>query len=291
MSTTITPPPVPPVPPVPPAAGPPPQAPQPRSSARVIAILAIVVGAVLILGAVTTSAFAAMRTAGNKTESLTADATGVTALDVDIEAAGFRLEYGSDDATLAITGGSGAADWRLERRGDTLVVRSDRDWWSGWCWGGFNDDERVVLALPDQLRDTALDAAFDLGAGSIDADGTFGVLELDLGAGSIDVTGTAEELNADISAGRTSLDLDGVRTAVLRISAGSINGELDGPLTDLAIDLSAGRVALTVPDQTYDITQDVSAGSFNHDLDTSSSARNTISVDVSAGSAELNAAR
>ncbi|GAA3911158.1 DUF4097 family beta strand repeat-containing protein [Microbacterium invictum] len=284
MSTTITPP-----PPVPPTGGYAPQPPQPRSTSRVIAILAICLGAVLILGAITTAAFSAIRAAAVSTGTLTADATGITELDIDVDAAGFRLAYGGDEASLEVTGGSGSSAWRLDRDGDTLRVHSTRPWWGGWNWWG--DDERVVLTLPDRYEDTPLDASFDLGAGSITADGTYRELELDLGAGAMDITGVAEHVDAEISAGRASLDLDEVDTATLSISAGSMDGELRGPVTALDLDVSAGRMVLTIPDQTYNLDQDVSAGDLTHDLDTSSSSRNTITASVSAGSIDLRPAR
>lgn len=284
MSTTITPPPA----PTPGAPAPGAPAPEPRSSSKVIAILAICLGTVLILGAITTAVFSAVRAAGVRTDTLTAEASGITALDIDVDAAGFRLEYGGDEATLEMTG-SRTADWRLERNGDTLRVHSDRPWWGGWGWWG--EDERVVLTLPDRYATTALDASFDLGAGSINADGTFDELDLDLGAGSMDITGSAERVNADISAGRASLDLDGVDTAQLSLSAGSMDGEFTGPVTSLDLEASAGRMALTIPDQVYDLSTDESAGSVSHDLETSGTSRNTITASVSAGSIDLRAAR
>lgn len=282
MSTTITPP-----PPVVPS-GQPPQAPGPRSSSRVIAILAICLGAVLILGAITTAAFSAVRAAAVRTDTLTADAAGITELDVNVDSAGFRLAYGGDEATLEVTGGGGA-DWRLERDGDTLEVRSHRPWWGRWDW--WVGDERVVLTLPDRYATTPLDASFELGAGSITADGSYSELVLDLGAGAMDITGSAQTVDADISAGRASLDLDEVSTATLRLSAGSMDGELRGPVRSLDLDVSAGRISLTIPDQVYNLSEDRSAGDISHDLDTSSSSRNTITADVSAGSIDLRAAR
>ncbi|MGV9194296.1 DUF4097 family beta strand repeat-containing protein [Microbacterium sp. MC2] len=285
MSTTVTPP-----PPPAPAGAQPPQAPQPRSTSRVIAILAICLGAVLVLGAITTAVFSTVRAAAVHTDSLTADSSGITGLDIDVDAAGFRLAYDdSDEATLEVTGGTGASAWRVERTGDTLRVQSHRPWWGGWGWWG--SDERVTLTLPERYADEELDASFDLGAGSITADGTYGELELDLGAGSMDISGSAQRVDADVSAGRTTLDLGDVDTARLNVSAGDIDGELRGALRSLDLDVSAGRISLTVPDQVYALQQDVSAGDLTHDLDTSSSARSTITADVSAGSIHLRAAR
>lgn len=281
MSTTLTP---------PPASAPqaPPPA-EPRGSSRVIAILAIALGAVLILGTIVFSVIGGIRSAAVRTESLSADAAGVTALDIDVAASEFRIAYGGSEATLSVTGGSGTSDWRLERTGDTLVVTSDRGWFRGWGW--FRGEERAVLTLPERLATTAVDASFDVGAGSLRADGTYGTLELDLGAGSIDVSGTAEQLDADVSAGRVSVDLREVRAGTVQVSAGELVGSVDGDVDELNLDVSAGRIDLEVPDVRYAITSDVSAGDFTHDLTTDPGADRRIDVSVSAGGVTLHGAR
>ncbi|WP_455132409.1 hypothetical protein [Microbacterium aurum] len=91
MSTTtpLTPPPVAGPPTTPGSPGSPgapggPGRPPRRTTARVIAILAIVVGGILILGTVTAGIFSAVRAATLRTETFTADATGIAALDIDI---------------------------------------------------------------------------------------------------------------------------------------------------------------------------------------------------------------
>ena len=285
MSTTLTPP----QPPAPPAPGPSGNGPQqdgPRSSARVIAILAIVLGSVLIVGAVFSGAFSAVRAASQRTETLTltADATGIRSLDVDVAAADLTIVYGGDTVSLDVQGG--AADWRLGRDGDSVTVRTDRGWWGGWRL--FGEGDVAVLTLPQSLASVALDADLSLSAGALRADGRYSSLDLDLSAGSMSVSGTAQSLDADVSAGRLVLDLDGVDEADLRLSAGAIGGELTGRAPqEVTVDVSAGRLELTLPDASYAVASDVSAGEFQNRLTVDAGSDHRVSVSVSAGFALL----
>lgn len=288
MNTTVTPPP--PVSPGP-AGGPvPPGGSAPRrDSARVVSILAIVVGCMLVAGAIVSGVLTAVRFAASDTAALTARADRVAALDVDVAAGSLTIAYGDvDEATLRVEG-TGASDWRLSRDGDALSVTADRGWWRGWDLIGFGGHGDVaVLTLPLDLSKTTLDADLQLAAGEIIADGTFGELDLEIGAGSVTVSGTARSLDASISAGRVRLDLAGVRTVDLDVSAGYIEGQLSGTApTETVIDVSAGRVSLTLPRGPYAITSDVSAGEFSHSLSTDPTASARIDVTVSAGSVTL----
>lgn len=288
MSTTLTPPPV--VPPVSPGGPVPPGGPPPRrDSARVVSILAIVVGCVLIAGAIVSGALTAVRFAATDTAALTARADRVAALDVDIAAGSLTIAYGSvDEATLRVEG-SGASDWRLSRDGDALAVTADRSWWRGWnLFGPWSDGDVAVLTLPLSLSGTTLDADLQLAAGEIIADGTFGELDIDLGAGSVTVSGAARSLDASISAGRVSLDLADVRAVDLEVSAGLVEGRLSGaPPAETSIEVSAGRVNLTLPRGSYAVSSDVSAGDFSHSLSTDPTASARVDVTVSAGSVIL----
>jgi hypothetical protein len=281
MTTTMTPPPVPPVP----AGDAPGSRPPRRGSARAVATVAIVAGSVLLAGAVTTSVVSSVRNAGVRAETLTADAAGVVDLQIDIAAADLTIAYADTDrAELAITGNP--SDWRLDRVGDALTVRTDRGWWPSF--GGFDGGDRAVLTLPESFSDREVDAALSLSAGSITADGVWRELDVDLSAGAIDVTGAADALDIDVSAGRTTVDLADVSTAIVGVSAGSVNGELTGAAPDdVQVDVSAGRVDLVLPDESYRVVSDVSAGSFDNRLDTSDSASRDVTVSVSAGNVTL----
>jgi len=280
MSTTtpLTPPPV---------AGPPttpgsPGVPPRRTSARVIAILAIVVGGILILGTVTAGVFSAVRAATLRTETFTADAAGIAALDIDISGASLTVEYGRT-AELTVDGAAG--DWRFERDGDVLRVTNERSWWMGWRWGGTDE---AVLTLPSALQRTAIDAELGVSGGVLHADGTYGDLDIELAAGSIELSGSARDLDVDASAGRTVFDLDGVDTADITLSAGAVTGTLTGSApSEVTADVSAGRLQLTLPDSAYAIASDVSAGEFRHTLTEDPASPHRVSVQVSAGAAIL----
>lgn len=268
-----------------------PQAPPqgPRGSARVIAILAITLGVVLIAGTVVLGVLSSARGGGaSGSGELTADATGIRSLDVDVAAADLTVVFSGDEVQLDVTGN--VDDWRLTRDEDSLRVSTSRSWWGSW--GLFDQADRAVLTLPASLESTALDAEFSLSAGHLRADGRFDDLGIDLSAGDIDVSGSARNLDADVSAGRLVLDLDSVDEADIHLSAGNIAGALTGTApTETGIDVSAGRLDLTIPDETYAVRSDVSAGTFDNGLRVDAGSRNTITVSVSAGFAGLRAAR
>lgn len=258
--------------------------PEPRASARVIAILAVALGAVLILGAVVSGVFSAVRAATQRTQTLTADAAGVADLEIDISSAQLTIVYGGDQVSLEVTGSAG--DWRLTRDGDSLEVTTDRLWWGDWTLLG--GDDTAVLTLPRALETRALDADFSVSNGVIGASGTYRELDLDLSAGSMNISGSAEAVDADISAGRLTFDLADVREADLQLSAGAVDGALTGrPPSETVIDVSAGRAELTLPDDTYAVSADVSAGTFDNRLSVDPTSRNRVSVAVSAGFAGL----
>lgn len=287
MSTTLTPPPVAGTPaPVPPA-------PPRRESARVVSILAIVLGGALIAGTVVGGALAAVRMAGGGVQTLTASADRIAELDVDIAAGALTIAYDDvAEATLVVEGDS-ADDWRLTRDGDALSVTTQRTWWLGWgSLFGDRGGDQALLTLPHALRDTPLDADLQLGAGEIVAEGAYGSLAIEIGAGLVSVVGTADALDASVSAGRLRVDLDDVRTAGIEVSAGLADGRLGGAQPDaVTLEVSAGRVDLTLPDGRYAVASDVSAGDFSHTLTADATASSRIQVSVSAGEVTLRGAR
>lgn len=292
--TTLTPPESPAQPPVPPPA-PGTGSPQParRTSSQVVAIIAICLGAVLVLGTVATGILSIVRNGAVRTTTLTASADGLRGLDLDISAANVTVVYGgTGEATLDVT--SGSDDWTFERDGDTLRVASHRQWWGGWGW--FRDADAVTLTLPEGLA--GLDAEFDVNGGSLTAEGDYGDLGLTLDAGSLRVDGTAQTLTTEVNAGSARLDLGEVTSAILSVNAGSIEGRIGeavGTATTVvpdrvSIDVSAGRVDLTLPASEYAVMSDVSAGNFSNGLDERSASTHRVDVSVSAGSVILRSA-
>lgn len=268
-----------------------------RSSAKVVAILTICAGGVLILGTLATGVLSIVRAAAVHTETASIPAAGLQSLDVDVSGADITVTYGSgSDATLTVTGARGIQDWSFDRDGDRLVVNSDRDWFSRWGW--FREPDRVELTLP--LGSEGLDADLDVSGGSLTARGDFGELVTTLDAGALRVSGGADALTAEINAGSARIDLADVETARFSVNAGSVEGSLSAAdegsgagatlPSSVMIDVSAGRLDLEIPDTMYALTQEVSAGSFTHDLDTSPSSDHRIGVTVSAGAVTLRAA-
>jgi hypothetical protein len=281
MSTTLTPPAATPAP----ASDPTPR--PPRSSARIVAIVAIVLGAVLIAGTLVFGVLRAVASsATGPAETYTADASGATGIDADLSAASFTVVFtDTDEATLEVSGGSWSnTGWTLERDGDQLMVRSPHRFF-GWWIGG---DERAVLELPAALAGSEFAGDFSVSAGSFRAEGDFGRLALDLAAGDLTVTGSAQELRTDVSAGSAVVELEGVRGADLSVSAGDADVLLTGTAPDrIGIDVSAGSLDLTVPDAAYRVSSDVSAGDLDNRLDTASGADREVTVSVSAGDVTL----
>lgn len=271
---------------------------EPRGSgARAAAIVIAAFGGVVLLGTGGTAAFAAVHdvasASSNVADSQKVNADGIESLTVDVAASDVTARFGDvDEATLEVTGDR-SGNWRLERDGDELLVHSpDRGfgWWFGgdWFGGDWFGDESVTLTLPKDLNDGSLDADLTLGAGSLDVEGQFNDLGIVVGAGVLSMDGSATTIGADISAGRADLNLLGVEEADLRVSAGKLVAELTGDAPRVVtIGVSAGSLDLTVPDTDYNVTQEVSAGSLDNRLSTSTSARFTIDASVSAGSAIL----
>ena len=285
MSTTLTSPPV-----VPERPAEPPR--PPSGGSRAVAIVVIVLGGLVLLGATISAAVGTVASASVHTSTRTLAAAGVEELDIEAAAGTLRVEFTDvQEAELEVTGSWDADVWRLERDGDTLRVASpDRSGWFGWR-GWFGDGGAdAVLRLPTSLA--GLDADVSLAAGEFVTDGEFGELDLELAAGAFDVSGSARSLSADVSAGRGTLELEGVREADLTVSAGSLDATLTGTKPDsVELGVSAGSLRLTVPEGDYDVRSDVSAGQFDNRIGSTPGASSTISVQVSAGQAVLKSGR
>lgn len=264
------------------------------SGARAGAIAIAVFGGIVLLGAGGTAAFAAthdisMAAHSGSTGTQSVNVDGLGSLTVDIAASDVTARFGDvDEATLEVTGGR-SGSWTLERDGDELVVRSpDRGfgWWFGDNW--FKGDETVVLTLPESLDGAGLDADFSLSAGSLGIEGMYGEVDIEMGAGGLNMDGSATSIDADISAGRADLSLFDVDEADFTVAAGKLVAEIANTAPrSVTIDVSAGTLELTLPDEAYAVTQDVSAGSLDNRLDTSNNSRYVIDATVSAGNVVL----
>ena len=291
MTDQLTPP-APPTPPVAPggATGPVPPPAGSGGSAKVVAILTATLGGAIALGLVGSAVITTVVSASTGTATSAVTAAGVRELDIDVSAGSLRLEFADvSQASLDVTGGWGSGGWTLEREGDELIVSSP-DWTFGGSWL-FGGDVRAVLTLPRALETTVLDAQFTISAGELDASGRFGELGIDMGAGSARVSGEARDVTAGISAGRADLDLSGVDSADLRVSAGRFEARLTGDQPSLVdLEVSAGSLDLTLPEGSYDVTSSAEAGQVDNRLETSASSPNRVAVQLSAGSVSLRSA-
>lgn len=287
MSTTITPPPSDPVPGAPVAPGAP-QPPETRGASRVIAILTICLGIAVVLGVLGSATFSTIAAASVRTETTSIDASGVRDLSVEVAGASLRVEFADvSEATLDVTSGLGVEAWNLTREGNELTLASMRRFGPGWLFGG---EVHATLTLPQELE--SLDAHFDLSAGDLTVEGEFADLEIDVSAGSFSVDGTARTLSAELSAGGADIDLIGVDEAEFAVNAGALESRLAGSAPRMvSVDVSAGSLELTLPNGTYDVRSDVSAGEFDNRLRSEPGAANTVDVTVSAGTATIKSAR
>jgi hypothetical protein len=254
----------------------------------VIAILAIAVGALLIVGAVMSAVGSTLASALVRTETRTLTSTSFSDLDVDLAAGELTVLFvdGISAPELTVTSSAGAGDWTFAADGGTLTVASpDRRWMPLWWFGGVGS---ATLRLPASAQEGGLDAEFDTSAGDLSVSGRFADLDDDLGAGRVTVAGAADELSLDVSAGAADLDLSDVRTAELTLNAGSATTHFTGAQPrSVTADVSAGSLELAVPEGAYDVRSDVSAGQFDNRIAPQPGAASTISVQVSAGSATL----
>ena len=278
-------------PPAPPTPEPPqpPQSSTTRSGTRALAITISVLGGGILLLAGATAAIGAIgstmfsTTGGAGTSALAVD--GVSSVRVDVGAGNVDVAFGSgSEARLDYE--SDAGEWTFERNGDELVVSSPRQWFGFFNWAS---EQRATLVLPESLE--GIDADFDVSAGALTVDGTFGDIVYDLSAGEIELEGSATSIDGEMSAGRSTIELADLRSAMFQVSAGGLYGNLRGGEApdEIGIDVSAGSVELQVPDVPYRVSVDRSAGDVTSNVDDDSDAPRTIDVEVSAGNVTLSA--
>lgn len=259
---------------------------RPRPYVKAITVTLAVVGGLTLLGVAGAGALTAMQgTAVPREDSTqTAATAGVSSLVVDADSGDMTIEF-DDVATAQLTVTNGRrSEWTLERSGSDLIVQKSTWGFDGW----FDGNERIRLVLPESLNDGSLDASLDLTAGSLDVDGDFDELEIDMTAGSLALAGSATSFNMDISAGSADVLLDSVSTAALQASAGDTDVEFTGAApTATTIDVTAGSLDVTMPDDSYDVRQDVTVGDLTNELDVSSASRRFIDVSLTAGSVTL----
>ena len=123
------------------------------------------------------------------------------------------------------------------------------------------------------------------------AEGEFGEVSFDMGAGSIEIEGTADTVEGEIGAGQAILELADVRRLGVDVSAGDLHASLTGEAPEVVrLEVSAGGADVTLPDVPYDVRQEASAGDIDtHNLEIASRSENLIDARVSAGGIDLRA--
>lgn len=256
-----------------------------KKSIGAITVVIAAFGGVVLLGSAASAAITGVQQIGPQSGRLTTDATGATAVDLEVGGAEVRVMFDDVvDAELRVEGAS-TEGWTLRTDDGRLEVRGpDRgfDWWSpDWLRG----DERVTLVLPLELE--GVDADLTLHAGSLDVIGEFDELGVDVNAGALSVNGDARDLDLDVNAGRADVELADVEQAQFTVSAGRVVTALTTVPDSVSFTVSAGSLDLTLPDREYNLRREVSAGSLDSSLDQSSDSRHRITGTVSAGSATL----
>jgi hypothetical protein len=242
----------------------------------------MVLGGLIILGTAMVAAAGTVFSTAQRADVVTvSDTTGVTSLDVNLAAGRLDIQYADVqhpqiDATSSVASGK----WTMHVEGSTLVVSSP-DGQFGWR-GLFGQTDQATLRLPSAMQ--GMDAAFHVAAGTLTATGTFGAVNLDLQAGAARVDGSATDLVAKTSAGRGDLDLSGVRTADVTVTAGAMTAVLRGDQPQhTSAEVDAGLLNLSLPQGPYAVTADVSAGNLDNRLGSQPGADSTVTVHVSAG--------
>ncbi|UNK70876.1 DUF4097 family beta strand repeat-containing protein [Microbacterium sp. H1-D42] len=256
---------------------------------KTVTVVLAAFGGLVLLGSGATAAVAGVGAIAPTSEVRPIDVSGVQNLDAQVDGAELRIEfYDGDEAVLRADHGS-TSGWTLRTDDDELQVRSPKRTWFGIGWFSpdwLQDGDRVTLQLPQSMA--GLDADLTLNAGALSADGEFDSLDVEVSAGRMDLTGTANSLELTLNAGGAGVELDGVDEASFEISAGRADAELTGSAPrEVTANVSAGQLNLTVPEGSYDVRQDVSAGSLNSDLRQDPDSANLVHVTVSAGTVNL----
>lgn len=265
-----------------------PQNPQPAGSKKTLTLVLGIIGALVILGVIATSAWRASHSLANSSSSQSVGAGGVTALEVDADAGRFTVLFANvPEATLEVRSAR-SGEWKLRRDAGTLLVSSPNDW-GDWCFTGCDwDENEVTLTLPSSLNEGTLDADLKMSAGEFSVDGNFNDLVMEMSGGTLDASGSAKGLSVELGAGKTDIDMADVQSANFDVSAGRIDSTFTGSAPrSVQAEVSAGMLQLTLPDTEYNVLQDVSAGGVENGLSVNSASEHQVQVEVSAGNVVL----
>ena len=263
-----------------------------NGATKPILITTAIIGGVALAAVGTSAAFAAgnplSSDSGAEATTQQVDTAGVTSLEIDASASDVSVSFGAvDQATLEVEGGA-TGRWQLARDEDELKVYRSGGFFGGCLFWCNLERTSVSLTLPQELEARGIDTDARLSAGSLDLGGRFGEVDLDVSAGRANLDIESTKLEVEMSAGRLDGTARDVRKASFELSAGTAEVELAGDAPDqVEIGLSAGRLGLIVPDETYRIAEERSAGSLDQGLRTDPGSNRLISVEMSAGNVTL----
>lgn len=255
---------------------------------RGIAIGLGIAGAIVLVGTlgVTVVNTLLRASAGEAASSYVAETTGVTALDLGVSSASLEVRFADvDEARLEVGDDEHEPRqrWDMVVRGSTLVVSQPATFdWLGFSWW---DQDQAVLTLPQSLAGDT-DLRLDNSAGSTTIDGDFRAVSLDISAGFVSFSGESTSLEVSVSAGEAQAETAGAREVRVDVSAGKAVVAVSGTSPKVSdVEVSAGRAELLLPDGSYAVSQQTSAGSADVSVRTDPGSANTVAVRVSAGSA------
>ncbi len=260
-----------------------------RAGVGVITVVTAAIGGAILLGTAASATVTGVAQLSRGDETRTADVAGVDSVEVDVDGADLTVRFTEDDEARLDVSGTDAASWRLDRDGDRLLVSGPEHRWNWFGGDWMRAGTTATLVLPDELRGS--DAVLLLAAGALDVESDFGAVTVEVGAGSLSLDGSATTVDAELTAGRADISLDGVTEADFHVSAGRLVSELTSAPDAVTLTVAAGSLALTVPDEEYDVRTAREAGSIRSDLSESPDATRTIVASVSAGSIELHRGR
>ena len=114
-------------------------------------------------------------------------------------------------------------------------------------------------------------------------------LSVEIAAGDVDIIGASAELDVQVSAGDVQiLDFSGP-SVMVRLSAGEITlAAVEAP-ESIDVRTRAGDIEIVVPDEVYNVSTDVTAGSANVALRQDPGSERTIDVSTTAGDISITA--
>lgn len=273
-------------------------------TAQTIAIVTAVVGGVVLVGAGASSAFGALmpdplttvlggeeltenvlglESGGGENAALqTAAVDGITAIEVDAEAASFTVKFADvEEAELDVqyaAVGARGGDWVLRSDEEELVVERTGGSWIGVGRGG----DRVTLTLPNSLSESGrLTGDLSLSGGELRAEGVFSQLDVDVDAGFLKFDGDAGLLDLSLSAGRADMRVGDARSASIDTDAGQANVQLTGR-TPSRVEISAevGKVNMKLPEAEYRVEARTELGAFDNQLTVDDASPYLVRVDA-----------